>query len=630
MPTHGWSCFTIRQLVLSGLLMALGCRTTSSDVESVTVSPDPAGRAKVIAARRLAQEAAAADEPNPAAPDRVPVRPMGPPATTQPVSQPTPDQIEEEVPDPVDELKRIDALLSRTDLSLPDRRSLERLRTRVAATQRENAVRLSLGDAVRRALQNNYSIQVQSYNPAIDATQIVEAEARFDEVFFTSFNYNRQDRPTSSQLQGTQSDTRVFNGGIRKLLSTGTLVQASYALTRTKTNLSYQTLNPAYFNQFIVEFQQPLLRGFGLDFNRSQIEINRLNRRISLARLEREIRETLFNVERAYWRLLQARRSITVQARLLEELQSILAALEARRDYDVYPILLNQTSSRIQLQEAQFIQAVNNMRSAEVFLKGLLNDPTLNQAVDVDIIPTDTPSLEPIMLDQLGELSAALTHRAELHEARLAIEQAQIAIGVAKNQALPRLDLLFRYIVDGLGGNPSSAFSQMSNNDFNEYVVGLEFEWPIGNRGPEAAIRRARLQQAQAIAAHRAQIELVITEVKQILLDLQSTFEQVGPNFRAARAAFDQLRATRAKIERRDPANLNVELTANQDLASARLGLLDALVSYNINIIDLERRKGTLLRYNNVVICGAEDEAAQKPYRPSSSGWGQNVGMTAE
>jgi len=590
------------------------------------LAPDPAGRAKAIAAHRLAQDEPGTAEPRPEFPDRVPVRPITPAPTTQP----TAGQIEQEITDPTQELARIDRLLARPETAKMEREALERLRKRLAGTLRENSVRLTLADVIRRTLQNNYAIQVQSYNPAIEATRIVEAEAQFDEVFFTSFNYDRQDRPTSSQLQGTQTDTRVFSGGFRKLLSTGTRVQASYALTRTQTNVSYQTLNPAYFNQFTVEFQQPLLRGFGLDFNRSQIELGRLSRRVSFARLEQQIRQTLFNVEQAYWRLLQARRSVTVQARLLEDLQSLLEALRLRANYDVYPIQLNQTRSQIELQESQFIQLVNNIRSADVALKALMNDPTLNQSADVEIVPTDLPTFEPLTLDLLGELSAALTHRSELQEARLAIEQAQISIGVAKNQALPRLDLLFRYLINGLGGNPDRAFSQLSENDFNDYVVGLEFEWPIGNRGPEAAIRRARLQQAQAIAGHRAQIETVIAEVKQTIFDLQSNFEQVAPNFRAARAAFDQLEAIRRKQERRDPASLQVELGANQDLATARLGLLQALVNYNVNIIDLERRKGTLLPFNNVTIAGAENEGYQKPYRPSSSGWGQQSRVPAE
>lgn len=615
MLMHGWFGSAIRRVAFVSTLILLGCQSPPSG-EPLAQGPDPSYRARSVAAHRLAQDAARP----PGAATTVPVRPVVPAVATRPVV--TAD-IENEIPDPIDEIVRIDRVLAEPpkppapgDRPL-DRQGLERLRQRIANLVREQRVDLSLSDAIRRALQNNYNIQLNSYNPAIEATKIVEAEAQFDAVFFNSFNYNEQDRPTSSALMGTNSDTRVWQGGIRKLLSTGTRVQASYGITRTATNLSFQTLNPAYFNQFTVEFQQPLLRGFGLDYNRSQIEINRLGREISLQRFEREIRETLFNVEQAYWRLLQARRSVTVQARLLEDLQTILRALEARAQYDVYDIQLNQTRTSIERQEASFVETVNNVLKAEIALKGVMNDPILNQASDAEIIPSDLPTIEPLAIDSLGEVTAALAHRAELREARLTIEQAQIAIGMAKNQALPKLDLLFRFIIDGLGANPDQAFSQLSENDFNEYVVGLDFEWPIGNRGPEAAIRRARLQQAAAIASQRLQIEGVITQVKQVIWDLKSNYEQIAPNFRAARASFDQLKAIRAKQERRDPPALQVELSANQDLASARLQLLQSLINYNINLIDLERQKGTLLRYNNVVIRGLDDESHQKPYVPS-------------
>lgn len=619
MPTHGWPCSAVRQLVFAATLTMLGCQAPSADPGDGR-EPDPAHRARALAAQRLAQ---GAPTPPASAPTDAPTRPLRPSTTTQPVMA---GDLEAEAPDPIAEIARIDRLLAdlptATQPTPPggrtlDREALERLRARLAGTIGARRANLSLSETLHKALANNYNIQFNAYNPAIEATRIVEAEAQFDAVFFSGFNYNDQDRPTSSQLMGTHSDTRVWQGGIRKLLSTGMRVQASYALTRTQTNLSFQTLNPAYFNQFIVEFQQPLLRGFGLDFNRAQIELNRLSREISLQRFEREIRETLFNVEQAYWRLLQARRALTVQARLIEEFQTILVALRKRGVYDAIRVEVNQVDTQVQIAEAGFVEAVNNVNKAQVALKALMNDPVLNQADDAEIVPTDLPTAEPLVLDQVGEVAAALTHRAELREARLAIQQSQVAIGVAKNQALPRLDLLFRYIIDGLGANPDRAFSQLSEHDFNEYVVGLDFEWPIGNRGPEAALRRARWQQAQAIAAQRAQIEGVIAQVKQVIWDLRSSFEQIGPNFRAARASFEQLEAIRKRQETRDPRNLQVELSAIRDLATARVQLLGALVSYNVSLIDLERQKGTLLRYNNVFIRGLDDESYQKPYTPS-------------
>jgi len=496
-------------------------------------------------------------------------------------------------------------------------RRLPKILKRLTAIARPETVRLSFTDAIRRAVQNNYAVQMQSYSPAIEAARIVEAEAQFDAVYFANFTNNKQDRPSSSQLQGTMYQVRDVDSGIRKLLSTGATVQVSYALNRTETDLVFQTLNPSYFNNFIVEFRQPFLRGFGLDFNRSQIELRRLDRRISIERLRRDVREMTYNVEQAYWRLLQARAGVTISSQLLADLEIIYEALSKRLDYDAFKAQLNLPRSKIEGHQAEFIRLCNNVKNTEDALKRLMNDPDLNLARDVELLPTDVPALESIVLDQVGEVTAALLHRSELREAKLAIEQAEIAVGAAKNQALPRLDVIFRYIVDGLGSNPDRAFSQLSENDFHEYFIGVEFEWPIGNRGPEAALHQARLQQAQAIAAHRDVIENVILEVQQAVREIQSNFDQIGPSYRAALAARDWAVVIRARLEAKDPLSLDQVLQAHEALAAARDQLLQALINYNIALTNLERQKGTLLRYNNIVIEGADDESYLDPYRPA-------------
>ena len=158
-------------------------------------------------------------------------------------------------------------------------------------------------------------------------------------------------------MTGTKSDTRLIDTGVRKLLSTGTTVSAGYNFTRSESNLVFATLNPAYFNQFTVEFRQPFLRGFGLDFNRAQIELSRLDRHASLERLRRDVRETIFNVEQAYWSLWQARRRVTVTARLIADIQRILRFFEGRLEagMDVYKVQVNLTRSRLDQREFAFV-----------------------------------------------------------------------------------------------------------------------------------------------------------------------------------------------------------------------------------------------------------------------------------
>lgn len=606
------------RLPVVALLCAVGCQTPPGE----RPEPEMTGRrARAVAQERLAQTQPTTQE-RPAY--EIPARMIGP-AETQPAVEL--DEIFAQVPDPLElrQALELENKASSFPVGVPEeawrasfKRYADDVLHRVNNISRHRAVRLSLAEAVRRSVINSYAIQTQSYNPAIETTRIVEAEAAFDAVLFSNFNYTKQNQPTSSQLQSSVNDTRTFQAGVRKLLSSGMQVQASYVATRTETNLAFQTLNPAYFNQFVVEFNQPLLRGFGIDFNRAQIEISRIDRDVAIEQLRRNIRETIFNVEQAYWRLFQARRNVAITARVLSNFHRILGFFEKRLEagYDVYPVQVNLIRSRIENRQAQFVRFSNDVKNAEDALKRLLNDPELNQAADIEIIPTQTPAMSPIVLDQLGELTAALQNRTELREAKLRIQQAQISIGVAKNQALPRLDLLFRYIVDGLGANMDRAFSQLSEHDFNEYVLQLQFEWPIGNRGPEAALRRSRLQQAQAIAAHRDAIEQVITEVNTAIRDLQTSYDQIGPSYRGARASQEQLRATVLRGENLTPEQLQVELDANESLAGARTTLVQVIAEYNIAMINLERRKDTLLDFNNIKIRGIDEDKYVQPYKP--------------
>ena len=57
----------------------------------------------------------------------------------------------------------------------------------------------------------------------------------------------------------------------------------------------------------------------------------------------------------------------------------------------------------------------------------------------------------PVVLDRLSEVQIALDNRPELAEADLAVRQARVRVGQAKNGVLPQFDVTFRYTVDGLG-----------------------------------------------------------------------------------------------------------------------------------------------------------------------------------
>ncbi len=468
-------------------------------------------------------------------------------------------------------------------------------------------IHLTLQEAVRRALESNYAIQILRYNPAIDATRVVEAEAAFDASFFSNVVKNKVDRPSGSQLTATNIDSFTSSYGVRKVLPTGMSVSGAYQLSRTKSALSFQQINPEYDSNFVLEMRQPLLRNFGIDFNRSLILLAKNDRRISDYAFRVQVRDTLRQVEEFYWRLVQARRDIVISARLLAEYETIYEYLVARQTFDITPVQIAATKANLEQSRFDFVRRRAAVFDAEDRLTAAMNSDDVNLADDIEIIPDDAPQMSRIVVDRLAEVQTALDHRPEIKQQELRVASTKIAEGRAKSGQLPRFDLTFRQTSDGLGVNADQSFDELTRSHFIEYFVGVEFEMPIGNRGPSAAHQRSRLQYFQAVASLKKVFEDVILDVNLATRALGTSYDQIGPSFEAAEARVKEVDSIVARAERKDINTLNNELGARQSLANARRAIIGAMVDYNVAIIDLERAKGTLLDYNNVVIPLGDD-----------------------
>ncbi len=473
---------------------------------------------------------------------------------------------------------------------------------RIDSIRRDEQVSLTLEEVLRRTLANNYTIQVLSYNPAVETTRVVEAEALFDAVLFTTAGNNKIDRPTASQLASAGAEVFNLNVGIRKLLPAGTLVTGQYGLNRSKQSFSFQTLNPAYTSSFSLDIRQPLLRGYGIDLNRSTILIARNNRRMSDLAFRRQVRDTLRSAEELYWRLVQARRDVVITALEVADFEEINQYLDARKDFDVLPVSIYASRADLEAARVDFVRRRGFMLDAEDRLIAAMNDPEINLIDNIELVPTDFPTVERIVIDRLAEVQSALDNRTEIHEQELVVANAKVFVGQAKNNQLPQLDLAVTTTFQGLGASADRSFDEVTRGNFINYEISVQFELPIGNRAPRAARRRAELQHGQAMAELRRVLEDIILDVNLAARQVETSYDQINPSFASVLARRRELESHIARAERKDVGTLNTELGARRALAGTRRALLNAIVDCNIALTDLERAKGTLLQYNNVVI----------------------------
>lgn len=467
---------------------------------------------------------------------------------------------------------------------------------------RPEQVKITLAECLRRALANSFRVRVASYGPAISKAQIVEAEAAFDAEFFLDFNYDNADRAVASTINVSTSDTRTYGTGLRQLLPTGMQVSASLRHNRQSNDFQFQTINPAYQSQFVVELRQPILRGFGLDFNRAQINIQNVQRDIAIEQFSQEVRDTLLEVESAYWGLAQARRAASILAESVAQNRATYESVYNRREHDATEVEIQNAKSGWDQRVVEFRETIRLVRDAEDRLKNAMNDPDLLLSLVMEIIPTDLPLVAPIQIDQFADVRTAIEKRNEIRQARKSIELARINTGIAKNQEMPQFDTTFSYTVDGVADSADNSMDRLGSNRFISYNVGVNFSWPIGNRKAKAVSRRARLEESRAIAALRQATDAVVTEVNAAVRVLVVRWMQVPTQSDAVRAAERNLRALQARTQRIDPPYLQTELGAVEQLNNTRTRLLQLVIEYTTAIAQLERAKGTLLDYNNVSI----------------------------
>jgi outer membrane protein TolC len=529
-------------------------------------------------------------------------------------------------------------------------------------------LRLSLQEAVARALANSHQIRVAAYEPAIRATEILEAEGLFDTVLFargdglseaTGFNgilYRNRDQPLGQPfgfggvaLAGGGGGTRggvnddqqqgrpgllqqefAYRFGARQLLPTGTLLQVSQRMSHLETNNPFTNPNPQSTASISFSIRQPILRGAGLDYNRAPIFIGVNNKAIGTEEFRRQVILHLANVENAYWNLVLSRYTLVIQERLLEQQIRAATFLERRRN-DVLEYIRDRAVASVEAARAAVLRARATVRDNQDRLKVLLNDPALPIRAEVEIIPTDPLSQAVTVIDEpvrAAALAAALRNRPEIRQARLEIKNAAVREGIARNELLPLLDIVAETVPQGLRGQISTAFRDQWKFAFQDWLFGLSLEVPVANRTARARHQRTQLIRDQFTEQLSLTIQNVYLDVTLALHNLESIQGEVVSRRAALEAAAAELAARTAVIAQGVPREgipvaLDLLIQSQDRLAIQAFQLYSSQVDYATGVVRLEQAKGTLLYYDNV-------ELEEEPFRlPVPAGFPDPVGVKA-
>lgn len=476
-------------------------------------------------------------------------------------------------------------------------------------------VRMSLRRAIQLAVDNNLDLKIARVVPAISQAQLVQAQAVFDTTLFANFNWTKTDQPQQASvlggnIVGTPTSVRQsgqLQTGLRKVLDTGGQFSLSTQLdyANNQTDQLTVTPDPARIVNVSLSLTQPLLRNFGSNVNRAQIALTRNTHARNSSNLHLQLLGTIGSTEQAYWNLVFARRQLAIQRQLFDLTVKTKDDVVAREGLDATPEHIARAYTFVALRKADVVSAEQRLRDALETLKREINDPEIPVASEIMIEPLDDPISVPVRVNLAEAITNALQKRPEVKQALLDIDDSSIRQMVADNQRLPVLNLVSTVTYSGMDDDVETAYTDdLARGNFIGYVLGLQFEQPIGNRSAEAAFQQTRLARRASVLRYQNTARDIIVNVKQAMTGMWSSYQLIAINRDARRWSAENLRQIQVRKDAGENLNpdflLDLELNTQQRLATAQLGELQAVVNYNISLVNFYQSQGLLLERNNI------------------------------
>ncbi len=490
-----------------------------------------------------------------------------------------------------------------------------------------DTLRLDLTGAYQLALARNLNLHVGRYDLAIANTNVRGSGGIFDPNFNAFLNFDSTEVPTSTILEGAnvaESENMRFGLGINQLLPSGTEVGLEWFSRRSKTNSTFFFLNPRWDAQIRATLAQPLLNGFGTVATRSQIIIAENIRDQTAVGFEVQVIQLLADVEQAYWELVATRQAISVTQRSLELAEQLLGETLQRVEVGTSaPIDTVQSEATVATRNQELIYALNAAANAEDDLKGLLGFDQPHEW-QVRIETTDSYVIQPILPNLDESIDTALEKRPAILRQELEMQRLQQNVKVAKNRALPRLDLTGSYAFGGLSGtstiegpdgNPitirdglGDAAQQVFNFDFPAWTVGLTYSVPIGNHQAKELLTRTRWERDRTGAELAALKQQITREVRFAVRSLEDGAAAIDAAIASRRLADRNLEAEETKFD--NGLSTNFQVSEIQDAAAtAQFSEIRARVNYRKALAIYYGSTGTFLESKGVEIAdpGAPD-----------------------
>jgi outer membrane protein TolC len=467
---------------------------------------------------------------------------------------------------------------------------------------------------VVRALLHSEHVRAIREGPRIRETGILKAVAEFDPEVFFNTRWDDVSEPVGNTL--TTGGPDRFNdhhwqarAGLRQKTWLGGSLEMSQELGLQDTNSLFFVPDQQAATRMTLSLNQPLLKYAGYEYNQSMSLLAEVQTNIALHELTAELQDHALDVIKAYWELYLQRALYLQRQRALHQADKILDELKSREQIDSLRSQIARARAAVAVRRAAVKRAELSTQTAQARIISLTNDPEWHSNLGLELLPTEAPAMSAQFSEVQTVFQTALNFRPEIAETMERVREAQVRLGISKNELLPTLDFVIEGYVAGLDGdyNVANSFRSQFTDGAPSYGAGFIFSMPLHNRAAQADYERRNREVAQVMHELNAVLSQVALDVEVATANVKAAYYEMEGRSEAMLATDEEVRYLHERWrllpgEDRAVSFVLEELLDAQDRQmEAEAAYVRAQVEYTISHYRLQHAVGSLLHQTGTV-----------------------------
>ncbi|MEO5357354.1 MAG: TolC family protein [Nitrospirae bacterium YQR-1] len=454
----------------------------------------------------------------------------------------------------------------------------------------DNKTGLTVEEVTTIVLNRNLSLKTESYKPRAAESEILIYEGEFDPTLSLEVKDSYTKEPSSTSGDSSKSRTASYNSYFSGTLLTGTQYELSFENSRYWANSSSSTFNPYYYSDAKVSVTQPILKGFGIPVQSTNINVYKNAFEMKKLTYDSAVVEKVSEAVKKYWDLASAFSNVEAAKIGLKLAANTWEIVKAKVEVGLSAqVEIYTAEAEIAKREGNLLDAEKTLTDAQSALRTLLN---ITERSGI-LTPVSAPA-KPVVPPPLESLvETALMTRQDYRYAKLESQNRELLKSYYKNQMLPEVDLTGSYGYIGLNGNHGSALDKMATGNDFAWQIGFTVSIPLGNRKYKGYYMKASYEKEQ----YEAQVLQIAQSVEASLLDALNALvfaeKKIKTTEKTALAAQKQLEAEEGRFKV-GLATLNDVLKFQSDYVTAIYEQKKAKNEYSKALVEIKRLQGVV------------------------------------